>query len=503
MSLMTTQQASGTGLVGFASWPNINRFLGVPWLVIDWSLFKFHYSYVNEKDTMSAKCRSDGSPSRLNTEEQPSRSMLKFVLDLAGLTLAILLGTSSPSPAAPQGFGAETKGGLGGKIVRVTTLEPEGPGSLRDAIDMKEPRLVVFEVGGQITLTDELVIRNPNITLAGQTAPPPGITLVGAGIIIKTHDVVLEHLRVRIGDGPGPSAHNRDGISVVGKPRGDRPIFNVLIDNCSVAWSIDEGVTFIYPGVGQSTIRDTIIAESLSHSLHPKGAHSMALLVGTGAQDVAILNNLFAHNTYRNPVVAAAASAFVGNNLIYDFGLQAIHVYGEKTLAAPTLAAVGNVGITGPSNRGRSGLVFVPTRAHPNTRLFLDDNIGPNGAAIDSYLSFAEGAPPLSLTDTPPLWPDGFKPRPAATLESRLLDQVGAWPAQRDSVDRRIIKQVQSRSGMIIDSPAQVGGLDAVKTTRHTLKIPGEMLQVGSKTRESLLSEWLEVRRRSIGDHRD
>ncbi|MGI9452362.1 MAG: right-handed parallel beta-helix repeat-containing protein [Geminicoccaceae bacterium] len=452
---------------------------------------------------MPANDRFDGSPRRLNNGAQPGRSMLGFLLDLIGLSLALWIGISSPTPAAPQGFGAETKGGLSGQIVRVTTLEPDGPGSLHDAIEMKGPRLVVFEVGGQIALTDELIIRNPNVTLAGQTAPSPGITLVGAGVIIKTHDVVLEHLRIRIGDGPGPSAENRDGISIVGKPLGDRQIYNVLIDNCSVAWSIDEGIAFIYPGVTQSTVRDTIIAESLSHSLHPKGPHSMALLVGTGARNIAILNNLFAHNTYRNPVVGADASAFVANNLIYDFGLQAIHVYGEKRLPAPTLVAVGNVGILGPSNRGRSGLIFIPKSANPNTKLYLNDNIGPDGTAIDNYLSFAEGAPRLELVNAPPLWPDGFKPSSAATLESSLLDTVGAWPAQRDSTDRRIVAQVQGRSGTIIDSPKQVGGLDTTNVTGHTLTIPGESLQVGSEAREALLSEWLEARRRAIGDYDD
>lgn len=407
---------------------------------------------------------------------------------------------SHPALSATIGFGAETKGGLDGQIIRVTTLEPDGPGSLRDAIESRGPRLVVFEVGGQIALESELVIRAPNITVAGQTAPSPGITLVGAGIVVKASDVILEHLRIRVGDGPGPSPHNRDGISVEGRPSGERSVENVLIDNCSIAWSIDEGVTFLYPGVQRATVRDTIVAESLSHSLHPKGEHSMALLVGRGAREIAVLDNLLAHNTFRNPVVAPNASAFVGNNLIYDFGLHAIHIYGDENLPAPTLVAVGNVGIIGSSNRGQTGLVYVPTSADPNTKLFLSNNLGPDGPSAEDYVYSERGAPDIDVADKPPFWPDGFATKPAAILEQAILDHVGARPAERDPVDRRIIDQVRNRTGMIIDRPAQVGGLDPEPRSYQRLSIPGELLPVGSTERRRILSEWLHELRRGVGD---
>lgn len=416
------------------------------------------------------------------------------------LGVALSLFASSPALAEPYGFGTESKGGLGGEIVRVTTLDPEGPGSLRAAVEWPGPRLIVFEIGGQINLKRELIIKDPNITIAGQTAPPPGITLVGAGVVVKTHDVVLEHLRIRLGDGPGPSPHNRDGISVEGHPSGKRSVHRVLIDNCSIAWAIDEGVTFLYPGVREVTVRDTIIAESLSHSLHPKGEHSMALLVGKEARKVAVLNNLLAHNTFRNPVVAAGASAFIANNVIYDFGLHAIHVYGDKRLPPPTLAAVGNVGILGASNRGQSGLVYIPPSADPGTVLFLRDNIGPMGALIEEYLFFEAGAPHLGLVDEAPFWPQGFRPLAASDLEETLLTQVGAWPAHRDAVDRRVVEQVQRRTGMIIDSPVQVGGLETIGPSYHSLDIPGEVLPVHSEARERALANWLSDLRQAIGD---
>jgi len=412
----------------------------------------------------------------------------------------LFFGFSISASASPKGFGTETKGGVGGHVTRVTTLESHGPGSLRAALAEVGPRLIVFEVGGQIDLTEDLEITNPHVSVAGQTAPSPGITLAGAGIVVKTHDVILEHLRIRLGDGPGPSPHNRDGISVEGRPSGDRDVYNVLIDNCSIAWSIDEGIAFLYSGVRSVTVRDSIIAESLSWSLHPKGEHSMALLVGRGVRDVAVLNNLLAHNTFRNPVVAADATAFIGNNLIYDFGLHAIHVYGDPAVSAPRLAVVGNVGVLGDSNRGQSGLVYIPTNADPRTTLFLEDNIGPDGTSVHDYLFVEKGAPNFPLADGPPLWPAGFEPKPAVRLEKELLRDVGAWPAKRDDVDRRIIDQVRKRTGSIIDSPSEVGGLPASKSTSQPLEIPGETFPIHSPEREELQSEWLSILRHSIGD---
>lgn len=425
---------------------------------------------------------------------------VRFLFQSIIIVAVLLAGISAPPLAAPDGFGTITEGGIGGKVIRVTTLAPDGPGSLRTALAEHGPRLIVFDVSGHIELTQELSITNPYVTVAGQTAPPPGVTLAGAGIVVKTHDVILEHLRIRLGDGPGPSPHNRDGISVEGRPTGDRHVYNVLIDNCSIAWSIDEGVTFLYRGVRDATIRDSIIAESLSHSLHPKGEHSMALLVGKGVRNIAILNNLLAHNTFRNPVVAADATAFIGNNLIYDFGLHAIHVYGDPAIPAPRLSVVGNVGILGSSNRGQSGLVYIPTSADPKTELFLQDNLGPDGASVDEYLFVEKGAPNLSPVDWPPLWPVGFDPQPAETLERNLLSRVGAWPAQRDAVDRRIIEQVQDRTGAIIDSQREVGGLGKEESQFRRLVVPGDSVPVGSAKRKHVQSEWLSILRNTIGD---
>ena len=115
---------------------------------------------------------------------------------------------AEPSPAFPGavGWAAQTPGGRGGRILRVTNLNASGPGSLREAIEAQGPRIVVFEVGGVIDFGRTVLdIREPYLTIAGQTAPSPGITIIRGGIDIRTHDVILRHLRIRTGvDGQPP-----------------------------------------------------------------------------------------------------------------------------------------------------------------------------------------------------------------------------------------------------------------------------------------------------------
>ncbi len=158
---------------------------------------------------------------------------------LVGLVACAFLapaeGLGSP-PAFPgaEGFGAATPGGRGGRVVFVTTLEEHGPGSFREAVAAKGPRTVVFRVGGLATLASPVVITEPFLTVAGQTAPGDGICFRGHGVEIRTHDVVLRHLRFRPGDISGAEV---DGVTVASGAR------RVILDHCSAGWSVDESLS--------------------------------------------------------------------------------------------------------------------------------------------------------------------------------------------------------------------------------------------------------------------
>src|SRR4029078_7682517 len=151
---------------------------------------------------------------------------------LRGFSLFLLLcGQAVPAqelafPCAAW-WGAVTAGGRGGKILRVTNLNADGPGSFKAALDAKGPRIVVFEVGGVIDMgRREINIREPYLTIAGQTAPSPGITLVKTGMNVRTHDVIVRHIRIRSGaDGqPKRSGWEPDAFGTVSA-------YNVIVDH--------------------------------------------------------------------------------------------------------------------------------------------------------------------------------------------------------------------------------------------------------------------------------
>ena len=129
------------------------------------------------------------------------------------------------------------------RVISVTTLQPKGDGSLRAAINQKGPRLIVFEVAGVVDLSgDDLVISEPQAFIAGETAPDPGITIIRGSLIIETDHVIVRHLAVRPGDGrPSPSSPwQPDGITV---SRQKLPVHDVLIQNCSATWGVDENMS--------------------------------------------------------------------------------------------------------------------------------------------------------------------------------------------------------------------------------------------------------------------
>src|SRR5262249_40981521 len=110
--------------------------------------------------------------------------------------------TKAKIPAFPgaEGGGAWTAGGRGGKVFVVTSLADSGPGTLREAVEAKGPRTVVFGVAGIITLEKPLAINNPFITIAGQSAPGDGVCVKGHSTHINTHDVIIRYMRFRRGN---------------------------------------------------------------------------------------------------------------------------------------------------------------------------------------------------------------------------------------------------------------------------------------------------------------
>lgn len=400
---------------------------------------------------------------------------------------AILLGGALALPAfsalaaskAPVferlGWAGATPGGDGGTVIRVTTLAGAGPGSFREAVTAKGPRTVVFDVAGVIDLGRKSIkIVEPFLTIAGETAPSPGVTLIKGSLAIETHDVVIQHLRVRAGrDGaPSRSGWEVDGITCW-RAR------DVIIDHCSISWATDENLSASGPrftggedpkGWQEGTSRritfsNNIVAEGLSNASHVKGEHSKGSLIHDNATQVLIVGNLYAHNRERNQLFKGAVEAVSANNLIYDPGTRAMHYalnaseWAGHTWRTGRLALVGNVVKGGASTDLR--LPFLIVEGQGDLDLYARDNLATyaDGSPMPaSRVIPTDPLPKIRPLDKPPVWPEGFQAIEARRVEAKVLANAGARPWDRDAVDRRIVQEVRTGTGRVIDDEKDVGG---------------------------------------------
>ena len=379
------------------------------------------------------------------------------------------------------GWAATTPGGRGGEILRVTSLDNDGPGSLRAALAHKGPRIIVFEVGGVIDLEREtLKLEEPFVTIAGQTAPSPGITLIRGGMDIATHDVVLRHIRVRAGEaGAQPWTWGEDSVST-------QAAYNVIVDHCTLTWGTDENLSASGPRfTGHSpdewrrgtshaiTFSYNIIAEGLEDSTHPKGEHSKGSLIHDNASEILIYGNLYAHNRERNPLFKGGVHGAIVNNFIYDPGTRAVHYnlmaleWGDEPFQAGEMTAVGNVLRAGPSTE--SPIAFLMLGGHGDLEYYGRDNIAVDrsGEPLPMFGRYGVTEARLIELDEPPVWWKGLEVLPAQAVERWVLENAGARPWDRDHHDIRLLADTAEGRGRIIDNEAEVGGYPDMPVTRR------------------------------------
>lgn len=218
-----------------------------------------------------------------------------------------------------EGYGRYATGGRGGKVVTVTNLNDQGPGSLREAITNDiGPRTIVFNVSGVIELKSRLVLNQPFVTIAGQTAPGKGICIRSAPLGIGSESI-CRFIRVRLGAG-----QTYDGMGMAGAD-------NSIIDHCSISWTIDEG--FSSRGGKNFSLQRTMIAEALNiagHKNYREGSgHGYAATIGG---DIGSFHhNLLAHCNGRNWSLGGGLDAYgtyagrldLFNNVVYNWGTRA------------------------------------------------------------------------------------------------------------------------------------------------------------------------------------
>lgn len=396
-----------------------------------------------------------------------------------------------------EGFGTDTIAGRRGAVLVVDTLAPSGQGSLRWALEQPGPRTIVFEVGGVIETKTALEVHEPFVTVAGQTAPAPGVTLFGAGLSIQTHDVLVQHLAFRPGDATdGPDPNDRDALQIIGNDRGVE-VFNVVIDHVSLSWAIDEGFSTWYPGVHDVTVSNSLVAECVDDSLHPKGRHSKAFLIGDHTRRFAMLGNLLAHSHDRNPFIKGDTSSLVVNNFIYDPGRWPVGLFDDEGSGPSLTTMVGNDFVLGPASIRENHTMLISRSVKAGTKVHLADNRGWDLQGEQQSLVDAERGHGATFVDAPVVSVKPLTVLPVAMVEARVVANAGSRPRARDAVDARIIATVTARSGRIIDRVSEVG-FTLPSPTRLPLALPAEPSGDADGDGYTNLEEWLHERSRAL-----
>lgn len=362
---------------------------------------------------------------------------------------------SEPELAFPgaEGAGRFAAGGRGGRVLHVTNLDDAGPGSLRAAVEQNVPRIVRFDVAGTIRLKSDLVIRHPQITINGQDAPAGGVALADHSLIVNADDVVIRYIRSRLGSQSGEEG---DAISITGGRR-------IILDHVSASWSVDEtlSVSARYdrtPGIYDVTVQWSIISESLRRAGHSKGDHGYGSLIrgGRGSR-FSFHHNLWAHHVQRmprpgnyTPIAEDPDGPLIEfrSNIFYNWGGTASGYNADRDSAA-TYAFIDNCYIAGPDTQG----LHIFREENPNARSWFEGN-SLNGVIPVDQWELVKGLHNAlaSAPDVAPVTRD-----PATGGCARVLGEAGA-SHRRDAVDRRIVEDVRTRSGRIIDNEADVGG---------------------------------------------
>lgn len=368
-----------------------------------------------------------------------------------------------------EGFGTDTPAGRGGKIIEVTTLADDGPGSLRAALNDPQPRIIVFRIGGTIELKNELLIAHPFVTVAGQTAPGGGICIKNAGLAILTHDVLIQHLRIRPGNEGNVTPEDNDAVQILGQRGDPAGAHHVVLDHISASWSEDETISTWY-GAHDVTISWSIISEALNKSRHRKKTHSAGLLIGDGSYNVSVHHCLMAHNDFRNPLISKGGTHDIVNNVVYNWGVLGAQVadYDSNSF----LNFVANLFLPGPSTQ--TGPYEILIDQEPQTpKIYVKDNIGPRrlDSSVDDWAVVKYGWDEQQRASEQYRSNSPFAAPPVTTTSANnALEQVlassGATKPVRDRVDARVTTDVRNKTGAIIDSPAQVGGYPQLESAK-------------------------------------
>ena len=413
----------------------------------------------------------------------------KLILGITILFFSNILHAQQLAFPTAEGYGKYTKGGRGGAVYEVTSLNDSGAGSLRSAVEASGPRTVVFRVSGNIELESPISIKSPYITIAGQTAPGEGICLKNHPLSIDADNVIVRYIRVRPGD---VSGKDYDAVS-------SRYTKHIIVDHVSASWSVDETMSIYH--CDSITVQWCIISESLYGSNHIKGSHGFGGI--WGSNHGTYHHNLLADHSSRNPRMASGSGyTDYRNNVIYNWGYNSC--YGGEAQQKgnglgkfnfSTFNMVNNYYKPGPATKPGEVSYRLASPSYRDVKTdygkwyiannFMEGNpevtaenwqggVQPQGGLADTvYVKLNEPWPAMPI-----------KQQTAEEAYKLVLDNAGAVLPKRDPVDSRIIRDIRggyatyegvtyakdhkeidsSKKSGIIDSQNDVGGWPALKS---------------------------------------
>jgi hypothetical protein len=348
-------------------------------------------------------------------------------------------------------------------VIAVTNLNDSGAGSFRAAVEAEGPRTVVFNVSGLITLESKLVVRNPYLTVAGQTAPGKGICLRKYNFgLYGTHDVIVRHIRVRPGNLSGQTL---DGMGMAYSD-------NSIIDHCSVSWTLDEA--FSSRGASNITLQRTIISEALNeagHKKYPPGTqHGYAASIG--GMVGSFHHNLLAHCAGRNWSLAGGLDKQKRHTGWLDLRNNVVYNWKHRTTdgGAAKVQFVNNYYKPGPATT----FFYVLNPQREWVHLYGPQDFYSSGNVLEGRITADQKLGGVKLPATndfmfdQPFFEPFVRTQTAEVAYSDVLANVGCTVPQIDEHDARVIAEVRagtakfkgSKTGLpgLPDSQEDVGG---------------------------------------------
>jgi pectate lyase len=409
------------------------------------------------------------------------------------LLLLILSFTNFAQKAFPdaEGFGSETRAAYGititPKILVVNSYSDTesgnlttGKGTLRWCLTRNFPRIVLFSVGGTFTLYSPIHIKNPYISIYGQSAPN-GVLIIGNAIGINTHDVLIQHIALRPGNELDPQT---DGLAIMNSSR------NVIIDHCSIEWAVDELAETWSNNhhISKVTFSNCIMAECLDSSTHSEGPHSKGLMIGTIADSISIIKNFIAHNRDRSPLIQGGTSTEVINNLIYNSSPGIM--YNDYSSLPIISSAINNQVFKGANFTKRHTVRIYGIS--PRSKIFLSGNS--DGTDAWDYVRDDNNFESSVRSETPPLL-SNVTILKREEVVNYVLSNVGSRYWSRDAVDTRVLNSFINKTGKVINCVEgcvrSAGGWHLYLNSKHTLDIPANPHNDDNKNGYTNLEEWV------------